>query len=215
MRGEASDDFKHVLDVSLNLAAGLPGHVFIGGVAVYLHTVNHRTTQKYAEVSHDSDVMVSLVDLSVLRDQVEVVANRRLGKQQVIIDGVEIDVYVERQNNLAVPYDELLAHASNYNAEHVTMRAACPEHLLVLKLDACLSRRGSAKGDKDERDVVRLASLGSTFHPELCEPYLGDEHAAVLKQVARSRVFSAMCEYNDHEAKKLRQTFESFLRKNF
>lgn len=199
----ASDDFGHVLDVCESLAAELPGHVFIGGVAVYLHAVNSRRAD-LVEVSHDADVMVSMADLSSLRDEVEVVSNRRLGKHQAVVDGVEVDVYVERQNGLAVPYDELFAWADSYG----TMRAAAVEHLLVLKLVAHEGRRGSAKGDKDARDLVRLLTMGKQWRKDLAAPYLGEEHMRLLGQVSKSRVFSEMCGCNVREAKRLKAAFD-------
>lgn len=209
MRGRTSDDFDHVLGVCEGLAAELPGHVFIGGVAVYLHAVNGRRASQ-VEVSHDADVMVSLSDLSSLRDEVEVVSNRRLGKHQVVVDGVEVDVYVERQNGLAVPYDELFAGAD----EHGSLRAACPEHLLVLKLAAYASRRESAKGDKDARDLVRLLTTGKRWRGELASPYLRDDHLELLGRLSRSQVFSEMCARNLHDAKHLKASFDRALAAN-
>jgi hypothetical protein len=202
MRERSTGDFDHVLKVCEQLAADLPGHVFIGGIAVYLHAVQgqHR---RQVEVSHDADVMISLADLSTLRDDVEVVSNRRLGKHQVIVDGVDVDVYVERQHGLAVPYDDLLASASKYGL----LRAAAPEHLLVLKLCAYADRRGSAKGDKDARDLVRILTLGKHWRSELGEPYLSAEYAGLLREISRSTVFHDMCNRNVHEAQKLRTSF--------
>jgi hypothetical protein len=209
MRNRSSDDFGQVLAVSELLATSLSGPVFIGGVAVYLHSVNSTTARSLVEVSHDTDVVVSLVDLSVLRDQVEVVANRRLRKNQIVLEGIEVDVYVENQNSLAVPYDELRAHSVEYGP----VKVACPEHLLILKLVAGMSRGGSAKGEKDERDVVRLSVLDHSWDRSLIEPYIGPEHLEILRHIARSRVFSALCGRNEHEATKLRRKYEKFLTK--
>jgi hypothetical protein len=209
MRNRSSDDFDHVLRICEGLAADLPGHVFIGGVAVYLHSTNNPAAMRHVEVSHDADVVVSLVDFSILRDVVEVVSNRRLGKHQVVLEGVDVDVYVERQHRLSVPYDELVAHSVAYGPVGV----ACPEHLLVLKLAAYADRRGSTKGDKDERDVVRLATMGGKWRTDLAAPYLGAEHAELLQIIARGRVFAEMCGRNEHEAKKLKKTFEGFARR--
>lgn len=199
----SSDDFGHVLDVCESLAVELPGHVFIGGVAVYLHAVNSRRAD-LVEVSHDADVMVSMADLSSLRDEVEVVSNRRLGKHQVVVDGVEVDVYVERQNSLAVPYDELFAWADSYG----TMRVAAVEHLFVLKLVAHECRQGSAKGDKDARDLVRLVTMGKQWRKDLTVPYLSEKHLRMLEKVSRSRVFSELCCRNAREAERLKEAFD-------
>jgi hypothetical protein len=177
-------------------------------VAVYLHTVNNADA-RFVEASHDTDVVISLTDLSYLREMIEVVSNPRLRKSQVIVEGVEVDVYVERSNRLVVPYDELFAHAVQYGS----LRVACPEHLLALKLVATDSRQGSSKGDKDERDLVRLAVLGHHWSKQLIEPYVGPEHLKILKKLARSKIFSILCEGNEHEAKKVKRLYEKFLTK--
>jgi len=196
------------LRVSADLAAELPGHVFIGGVAVYLRAANDRRTRGRVESSHDSDLMVSLVDFSSLRQSFEAVANPRLGKYQIMCEDVELDVYVEKHNRLVVPYDEVYAYADTIDG----LRAASLEHLLVLKLEAYADRKGSAKGDKDERDLVTIAVLArGGFRPELCAPYLRDKHAEALERVASGRVFTEICSGNAHEAKKLRKIFEGLV----
>ena len=203
-----ADGFEAILRTSESIATELPGVVFIGGVAIYLHTVNNPRHAQKVESSHDSDFMISLSDFSALRDQVEVIYNSRLGKHQAIIGNVEFDVYVERRNNLIVPYDEAFAYSSAYGP----LRVACLEHLFVLKLEAYSDRRGSSKGDKDERDLVRIASISGHVHsPELMLPYLDSKHLEVLEKLSRGSVFSEMCRGNSHDAKKLRQSFSRFV----
>lgn len=201
-------EFQHILEASSALAEDLSGHVFIGGVAIYLHAVNSPSARQVAEFSHDSDLMISLLDYSILRDHVEVVANPRLGKHQVILEGVEFDVYVERQNKLVVPYDEIYAHAKTYGNMHV----ACPEHLLVLKLEAHLDRFGSAKGDKDARDLVSLALASRKINVRLLSPYLRPEHVEAMRRVGQGRIFEEMCLGNAHEAKRLRVSFNDVVK---
>lgn len=200
--------FQKILGEVARLAEEHPGHVFIGGVAVYLHAVNNPRTKDRAETSHYADFMLSLAEFADLRDTDEVVANRRLSKHQLIRHGVEFDVYVERQNNLIVPYDEASAHAVAYGA----IRVACLEHLLVLKLEALRDRFQSAKGDKDARDLVTIARIaGARFRPQLAAPYLREEHTRLLEQVAASPVFTYLASGNAHEAKALRTMFAEFL----
>jgi hypothetical protein len=201
------DEFQRILRVSAQLASELQGHVFIGGVAIYLHAVNGKAARAMAEASHDSDLMVSLSDFSVLRDTVEIVSNPRLGKHQIILEGVEFDVYVERRNVLIVPYDEIYAHAPSYG----DMRVAALEHLLLLKLEAHVDRAGSAKGDKDARDLVSIALASEgRIRASLLSPYLKDVHVKALLRIGRSRIFEELCGGNAHDAKKLRRSFDSF-----
>lgn len=192
----------------MDLAKSLPGHVFIGGVATYLHTVNSPLTKKLVESSHDSDLMISLADLSDLRDATEVIGNPRLGKHQVIVDNVAFDVYVERNHKLIIPYDDLFAHAISYGP----MRVASLGHLLLLKLEAYIDRAGSRKGDKDERDLVNIGILtGSKPNDEELSPFLRDKHVHALEMIARSRVFTDLCRGNTHDAKTMRRAFERFV----
>lgn len=201
-------EFNRILAEVARLAEEHPGHVFIGGVAVYLHAINNARTKELAEASHDADFMLALAEFADLRDTDEVVANRRLSKHQVIRRGVEFDVYVERQNRLVVPYDEAAAHAIAYGP----IRAACLEHLLVLKLDALRDRIGSAKGDKDARDLVTVARVsGGKIRSKIAEPFLRDEHVELLERVAASPVFTYIARGNAHEAKALRKMFNDFV----
>jgi hypothetical protein len=202
--------FQHILVEVARLAEEHVGHVFIGGVAVYLHAVNDAKTKDAAETSHDADFMLALTDFADLRDTDEVVANRRLSKHQLIRDGVEFDVYVERQHRLLVPYDEAFAHAVTYDG----IRVACLEHLLVLKLEAFRDRRHSAKGDKDARDLVTIGRLaGAKLRAQLAAPYLRDEHVKLLDEVAASAVFTYIARGNAHEAKGLRRAFSEFVKR--
>jgi hypothetical protein len=200
--------FQHVLSVSSLLADELPKHVFIGDIAIYLHAVNNPATRSTSEFSHDSDFMVSLADFSTLRDSQEVTSNLRLGKHQLVLEGVEFDVYVERHNNLIVPYDEVYAHSKLYG----NMSVACVEHLLLLKLEAYGSRARSAKGDKDARDVVNLAIVcRGRVRSRLMAPFLRRSHVDSLIKISQGRVFTEMCRGNVHEARKLRERFEDMV----
>jgi hypothetical protein len=204
-----SQDFQHVLRVSAQVADELPGHVFIGGVAAYLHATNHERTRPMKESSHDSDFMISLSDFAALRDSQEITSNPRLRKHQLVFEGVELDVYVERQNSLVVPYDEVFARSVICDG----LRIACVEHLLVLKLEAYGNRSGSSKGDKDERDIVTLACVCSgKIRGEVVAPFLRVEHVASMLKIAKGRVFSEMCSGNAHEAKKLWVIFDKLVR---
>jgi hypothetical protein len=202
------DEFQRILGEVARIAEEYPGHVFIGGVAVYLHATNDPRSRDFAEASHDADFMLSLADFADLRDSDEVTANRRLSKHQLFRRGVEFDVYVERQNRLVVPYDEAAAHAVAYGA----IRVACLEHLLVLKLEALRDRIDSAKGDKDARDLVTIARVAAgRIRPEVAAPFLRGEHFRILERVAASPVFTYITRGNAHEAKALRGTFSDLV----
>ena len=215
MDSERQDNaWREVLQAAQTLENEGPGAVLIGGLAVYLHTQNHSlaavpvSRARLAEFSHDVDACLSLQDLGALRDLFEVTANARLNKHQITLGRIEADLYVEHNNKLRVPYDELLAHAVTYGS----MRVAAIGHLLVLKLDAEAGRAGSSKGDKDTRDLVKLTVLASDEDRNLLVPYLDSRGLARLKEVgATPSTFTLIARGNAQEAKQLRTIFNSFV----
>ena len=68
------------------------GHlVFIGGIAVYLHTINAENLADLAEATRDADLYISISGFSDLRDIEEVSANPRLSKHEFRKDGFSFD----------------------------------------------------------------------------------------------------------------------------
>ncbi|KAB2843438.1 MAG: hypothetical protein F9K47_06945 [Burkholderiales bacterium] len=185
------------------------GLVFIGGIAVYLHAINTEDAKPFAEFTHDADFYISLADMADLRDLEEVTPNRRLSKHQLIKDGFEFDIYTERQSSLIVPYDAVSAEAKIIGG----LRVACLEHLAVLKLEAYLSRRASAKGEKDAKDLYRLATVATAqaqpLRPTLTLPYLREEHLPLIREVARGTAPVGLSLGNVVVAKRLRASFNS------
>jgi hypothetical protein len=201
--------FNKILSLSQALSQELSDVVFIGGVAVYLHTVKKAQAAIPLEASHDADFTISFSDYGILKDEEEITATPRLAKHQMIVDGVEFDVYVERLSRLIVPYDELLAHSMVIEG----IRVACLEHLLVLKLEALAHRGHSGKGQKDRRDVAKIGLLaGSRPKRALLAPYMREELLLLLVDVARGPIFYELCSRNAHAAKKARTTFENFVK---
>jgi hypothetical protein len=197
-------DFDNILTVCVNLNNLYPEIVFIGGAAVYRHLQKHAVEALPPDASHDADFMISLMDYGKLKDVEVVYPNKRLSKHQMSLDRVEFDIYVEKSNALLVPYDEVYAHSTVIE----DTRVACLEHLLVLKLEAFLNRRGSPKGDKDCKDIVKVVlMMGTKFRPRLLSPYLRDEMVDALAEVGKSAIFFDMSDRNSHAAKKLRTAY--------
>lgn len=201
-------EFEVLLGACCEIAELFPeGVVFIGGIAVYLHCINHKQASAFAEFTHDADFYISMADMADLRDIEEVTVNRRLSKHQLIKKGFEFDIYTERHSSLLVPFDEVISHARRYGA----MNVACLEHLLVLKLEAYLDRKHSAKGQKDAKDIIRLglvaANSGKMLRPNLCVGYLRDDHLQLLTAVAKGPEFVALAKGNAKVAKSLRDAF--------
>ncbi len=206
-------EFERLLSACAEMAQWFPdGLVFIGGIAVYSHAINTPATASYAETTHDADFYISLADMGDLRDLEEVTPNRRLSKHQLIKRGFEFDIYTERQSNLIVPYDAVVAHSVQYELG----RVAGLEHLFVLKLEAYRDRRHSRKGEKDAKDLVRIAAVAhANAHPfkaRLAAPYLHEEHLALLPIIHKGPAAAVMARGNAVAAKKLRTSFEKVMK---
>ncbi len=178
------------------------GIVFIGGIAVLLHVRDQKLPERFIELSHDGDFYVSLADFADLRDIEEVTANRRLNKHQIVKDGFEYDVYLENHHHLLVKFSDAMAASQVIDG----VRVACLEHLLLLKLDAYQSRRGSAKGAKDERDLIKICYLMSGSRPrrDRLTTYLVPHAARTLGALKKSAEVMNICGGNAHQARDLR-----------
>jgi len=178
MKSASDNEWPKLLAACRELAELFPeGLVFIGGIAVYFHS--GKTPDNFGEFSHDGDFLMSLADFADLRDLYEVTRNRRLTKHQLIKNGIEFDVYVEHQNNLAVPFDEALCYSEIIDG----VRVASLEHLLVLKIDAANARAGTGKGDKDDRDVARIVLLMGEPRMEILDKYLDQNRLHCIKRL--------------------------------
>lgn len=202
-------EFENLLLACQEITAAYPdGIVFIGGIAVYIHTINHTKTAALAAFTHDADFYISLADMGDLRDDQQLTANRRLSKHQLIKRGFEFDVYTERQSSLIVPYDHVRAHAVQYEG----LLVAALEHLLVLKLEAFRDRRHSSKGDKDAADIIQIALVAAEsrhgLRADLCSGFLQQEHLDLLAAISRGPHFLALARGNSKYAKDLRSIFE-------
>lgn len=207
MRHNQNEDWAKLWKSIVEIAKSYPESVvFIGGVAVYIHVSGAKDAAGFIETSHDADFYISLADFADLRDVEEVTANRRLNKYQIVKDGLEYDIYLEHNNALAVPYHEVFARSTVIEG----IRVACLEHLVVLKLNAWQDRRGSAKGRKDERDLIKLCWLMAKqgFDAGLVRPYLTAEQAGLLSNLPKSPEFLAVTSGNMHAARPLREACE-------
>lgn len=197
------EDWRRLWDGVRGFSELFPeGVVFIGGIAVLLHVRSHKLPDRFVELSHDGDFYVSLADFADLRDLEEVTANRRLNKHQIIKNGMEFDVYLENHNALSVKFADAAAASQVIDS----VRVASLEHLLLLKLDAYRSRRGSAKGGKDERDLIKICLLldEGPMNLERLGPYLTPEEMETLTLVKKSSEFLGVCGGNAHQARDLR-----------
>jgi hypothetical protein len=180
--------------------------VFIGGIAVYLHSVAAK--MPFTERSHDADLYVSLAAYDDLRSIETVTSNPRLRKKQFIKYGMDYDVYLEHNHSLVIPYADIFARSGIIDGVRVTSL----EHLLILKIIAFADRRHTPKGPKDARDIIRIVLLikhaGVIRHPSLA-PYFTTNMARVLEELSRSKEFVTLTRGNLHEARALRDRYSS------
>ncbi len=180
--------------------------VFLGGVAVYLHVVEGALPRSFVEPSDDGDFYVSLADFADLRDLYALTVSRPAGKHSFRKNDIDFDVYVESQTRLPVPYAEVARAALVLDG----VRIANLEHLLVMKLAALADRQRSAKGRKDERDLVRIGLLLRRLGiaPAGLAFYLGDDDVALFASIERSSQILALCEGDAPRAERVRAEFE-------
>lgn len=76
--------WNKILEVVKEIGIFFDDAVFIGGVAVFLHTQKKMVQMDIAEFSHDADFYISLLSYSELRDIEEITQNICLRKSQLI-----------------------------------------------------------------------------------------------------------------------------------
>ena len=186
-----------------------PGLIFIGGIGVYLHAINAGDLKELAEATKDADLYISISGFSELREIEELSPNPRLNKHEFRKGGFSFDVYTERHSSLPVPYAEVAADAREYDG----VKVAAPEHLLVLKLDAAVDRKGSEHGRKDIKDIIRLMLVAhaSKFDAKRCVAFMQERHFDVLVEIARGPEFMSLARGNAKQAKALRTRFSAVL----
>lgn len=118
--------------------------VLIGGWAVYLWT----NSQK----SRDIDLIVGYEALDYLRRSYILKKNDHLKRYEIVVDNVDIDVYLPYFSKLGIPAEEIV----KYKVKVKGFETIPPELLLILKQTAQIDRKNSIKGQKDKIDIINL-----------------------------------------------------------
>ncbi len=196
-------NWKHLQAIARKLSADYADAVFIGGIAVSAHA--GRLGARFQEASHDADLYISLVDKAALRDRYEVRRNSNLGKDSVLIEGEDVDLYVEHQHPLGVPFGAIVAYAQEIDG----VRVAALEHLLVLKLDAARDRMGSGKGEKDVRDLARIVALLDAPRKDVLLNYMTEERLETLTKSMSRHDLSRLLGLNPHDGSRFEATLKA------
>lgn len=67
------------------------------------------------------------------------------------------------------------------------IRCASLEHLLILKLDAYADRKNSAKGDKDERDLIKIMCSLDIPNLDILETWLTEERSGLIENISKKK----------------------------
>lgn len=199
------ETWAHLQQIARDLTAEYPDAVFIGGIAVSAHS--SRLGSRFQESSHDADLYLSIQGKAEMRDRYEVRRMPHLGKDSVLIEGEDIDLYVEHQHPLGVSYAAIYSASEEIGG----IRVASLEHLLILKLDAAKNRWGSSKGEKDVRDLARVVAL--TGHPResLLKPFYSTDRMGTLDRIMQRQDLPALLGLNAFEGSR----FQAKLDANF
>ena len=118
--------------------------ILIGGWAAYLWTKAHK--------SKDIDIVVDFKGLEELKLKYSIKKNDNLKKYEILIDEIDVDIYVPYYSNLAVPIEDIKKNSTKIENFNVVK----PEMLLILKQSAEIERAESEKGLKDRIDIMDI-----------------------------------------------------------
>lgn len=94
-------------------------------------------------------------NLAKLKEAYPVLKNDRLKKYEIQTGHFDVDIYLPHYSDLGIKAEDIIGSGVTREGFSVPR----PEMLFLLKLHAWQSRVGSAKGQKDELDIISLAEL--------------------------------------------------------
>lgn len=185
--------------------------VAIGGIAVYFHSlknINENKSLLSLEFTHDGDFYISQLDYIDLKDIEAVTVNKRLSKSQMIKKGIEFDIYVERTSKLIIDFQEIVSKSIILN----NVRIASLEHLLMLKTVAAIDRSDSEKGEKDNRDIIKIIYLINNLDIEEIKKHLTEDILLKITEVVNSNKYYNQITNNNYlNSKQIKEkTLENF-----
>jgi hypothetical protein len=185
----------------------------IGGWGVYLWA--RKLKSRDIDIYIDQDNFYRLQD-GALKAGFTLKRNPRLKKFEVLIEGVEVDIYTPFMCNLVVPCLDVFRERMTSNVEG--FKVAAPEVLLLLKAQAASERWGSEKGMKDRVDIISLLAfvdLKPRLLKKLLEKY---DTAKSLRKTVERTLRESRAEYKalglsyENDGVKLRELFSKILR---
>jgi len=170
----------------------------VGGWAVYLYTK--------ALKSKDIDLIVDYGTLERLGREHPLKKNMRLRKYELLLDEVEVDIYVPFFSRLGIPVEEVTARETVLEG----FRVPGPEVLLILKQAAEVERAGSVKGLKDRIDILALlirADIDWNSYKTLTKQYSLDSYRDRLRDLVEraDREFDGLGITNPRQVKLIKK----------
>ena len=137
--------------------------VVIGGWGIYIWT--------HAQKSKDIDfILIDWEDLEKIKEKYEPKKNDRLKKYEIIVDEIDVDIYLPHYSKFLIPAEYLIT----LNVVREGFKVLKPEPLLILKQQALEDRKDSIKGQKDRIDVLSLLiseTIDFNEYQQLLEKY--------------------------------------------
>ena len=121
--------------------------ILIGGWAVYLYSKSLK--------SKDIDIIIDYDVLAKIKETDEVLKNERLNKYEINAGHFDVDIYLPYFSRVGIEVEEI----KKFTVGKEGFIVPALEILFLMKLFAWHNRRGSAKGQKDELDIMSLAIL--------------------------------------------------------
>jgi len=151
--------------------------IVIGGWGIYLWT--------HAQKSKDIDfILIDWKELEKIKRKYEPKKNDRLRKYEIILDEVDVDIYLPYYSRFPIPAEHLLTLKTLREGFNVLK----PEPLLILKQQALQDRKDSIKGQKDRLDIFSLL-LSETFdfnsYQQILEKYKLQNLSRELEKIIR------------------------------
>jgi hypothetical protein len=138
--------------------------------------------------------------------------NERLKNYELLINDVEVEVYVPYFSNLGIPVEDVAANIRVLEG----FKAPTPEVLLILKQAAEVERAGSVKGLKDRIDILTLliySEIDFNTYLSLVKKYSLSSYRERLKNLVETadREFKELGITNPRQIRLLRKKISSVM----
>lgn len=170
--------------------------ILIGGWAVFLYT--------QALKSKDIDMVVNYEELEKLRGEFTLAKNDRLKKYEIVIEEIDIDIYLPFYSDLGIPVEKIQQYMKNLEGFTVPN----PEILLILKQKAYRDRAGNPKGEKDKIDILSLlknVNMDFGFYRKILTEYDLKNYLGELKIILKVTTEAPEIGLNQFQFSKLKK----------